>query len=105
MRAREYKATFIHMMAQGYTVEDALTGTMLAFIEEYNGMVGTGSGVVVYNALNQQNDKWRAFARSLPNYSIREDGFIASIQAIKPKLYDSYVAMESILNQMRKEKK
>lgn len=104
MRAREYKEKFLHMMAEGYTVGDALLSTMESFIKEYNGMVGTGSGIVVYNALKQQNDKWRAFARSLPNYDINEDGFIKSIEHIKPKLYESYVAMGAILKDMKREK-
>lgn len=91
-------------MASGYTTGDALVAIMEFFIKEYNDMVGTGSGIVVYNALRQQNDKWKAFARSLPNYDINEDGFIKSIEHIKPKLYDSYVAMGDILKNMKKEK-
>jgi len=104
MRAKEYKEKFIHLMAEGATTDEAVLAIAASFFEEYNTMVKDrkGSGVVVYNALREQNDKWNAFARSLPNYVIRKDGFIEVLQKIKPELYGAYIRMGRLVKEMKR---
>lgn len=103
MKAKEYKEKFLHMMAEGYTPGDAVVDIMQAFIEEYNTLIQgkQTTGVVVHNALKTQDDKWKAFARSLPNYAIKEDAWLESIKFIKPHLWEAYQGYNSVVSMAR----
>lgn len=93
MKAKDYKAKFLHLMAEGYSAEDALMQIASDFLQEYREMAAKKSGSEIANCMREQFDKWKAFARLLPNYPIKEDGFSEAVKLIRPELiaaYDGY---------------
>lgn len=88
MKAKEYAEYYQTRLAEGSDSAQTLIGIARQFIDEVESLCKDRHAVsdaAFIAVLKEQDKKWRAFARLVPD--VKPDGFIACVKLMAPKTY------------------